>query len=344
MAKAAYLYSKHDIRIEEHPLPSLGPYDMLVRIVCCGVCGSDARMYFSGPTPRYISPVVLGHEISAEVVKLGSHVREFGQSDLVSVGPIIPCMSCAACSRGQDNLCASGQVVGCTLHGGMAEYMHIPAKMVLSGGVVKLGSTVSPRTGALAELVGCCLEGLDQFCVRAGDGMLVIGDGPIGLTFLQLAKLMGLTYVATSGRRLHRRRLAQSLGADEAHDAAKLHLAEHYSRSLDHVVVATANPSAAAEAMEALRPGGNLLLFSGYQYGSQISLDLNAIHYRQLHLHGSIDCTVANFRRATALLPNLRMEELITHALPLEQCVDAVLASKEPEAVKVVLEPGGTPI
>ncbi len=190
--KAALLYGQEDLRLEEIEMPPLEPFGLRIRILTCGICGSDQRMFFTGPTPRYINPVILGHEIAAVVTEVGKLVKGYSPGDIVTLAPLIPCMICPACSRGYDNLCQRAQVIGCTVHGGMAEYMTIPSQMVLAGGVIHLPGEVDLKAGALTELVGCALHALEGAGgVGPGDRVLIIGDGPIGLTFLQLAKLMG---------------------------------------------------------------------------------------------------------------------------------------------------------
>ncbi len=337
--KAAYLYGKTDLRIEEIDLPPVETYGLRIKVLSCGICGSDARMFFTGPTPRYANPVILGHEISGQVVEVGPQVKGYAPGELVTLAPLIPCMRCPACSRGLDNVCQQAQVIGCSVHGGMAEYMTVPSQMVLAGGVVKLPPGVSHRAGALTELVGCCLHGLYQMDLEPGDRALIIGDGPIGLTFLQLLKLMGAGYVATSGRRPRRQEFATELGADEALDSNAVHLKDKFGPSLDRVIVAAANIEVTSEAMELVRPGGDLLFFSGYTYGTTMPLDVNAVHYRELHIHGSIDCTVNDFHQAARLLPQLEMEKLITASFPLAEATAAFQATKDRDAVKVIIEP-----
>lgn len=337
--KAAFLYDKQDMRLEEVDLSPVETYGLRIKVLSCGICGSDARMFFTGPTPRYINPVILGHELTGEIVEIGPQVKGYILGDIVTLAPIIPCMRCPACSRGQDNLCEAAQVIGCSVHGGMAEYVTVPSQMVLAGGVVKLPPGVSHRTGALTELVGCCLHGLLEMNVELGDRVLIIGDGPIGLTFLQLVKRMGAGYVITSGRRPRRRELATELGADETLDANAVNLRKRFDQSLDRVIVAAANIEVTAQAVDLVRPGGDLLLFSGYTYGTTLSLDVNAVHYRELHIHGSIDCTIHDFCHAARLLPQLEMEKLITASFSLDKTVEAFYASKDRDMVKVIVEP-----
>lgn len=339
MVKAAFLYAKEDLRIEEVDLPPVASHGLLLKVLACGICGSDARVLFNGPSSRYTIPGVLGHELSGEVVEVGPQVEGYAPGDLVTLAPIIPCTRCPACSRGLDNLCEQVQVIGCTTAGGMAEYVYVPSQMVQVGGVVKLPPSVDYRAGAMSELVGCCLHGLQKIGVEAGDRVLIIGDGPVGLTFLQLTKLMGAGWVATSGRRPRRRELAAELGADEALDATVTDLKTHFGPSLDRVIVATSNVEATKEMLDVVRPGGSVLLFSGYLAGSSFDLPLNDVHYRELSLHGSIDCTINDFRRAVSLLPMLNMDKLITASYTLGEVVTAFHATRDRDAVKVVIEP-----
>ena len=337
--KAALLYGREDLRVEEVTCPPAGARGLGMRVLSAGICGSDARMFFTGPTPRYLNPVILGHELCGEITEVGSEVEGYGLGDLVTVAPVIPCMRCASCARGDDNLCKDSGVIGCTIHGGFAEHMTIPAQMVHAGGVVHVPQGISHREACLTEVVGCCLHGLRQISMSPGDRVLIIGDGAIGLTFLQLCRLMGAGLVVTSGRRPRRRQLAVDLGADQALDASEVQLTQLFERSFDRVIVAASSVEATSEALELVRPGGDLLLFSGYAQGSRLPLDVNEVHYGELHIHGSIDCTIRDFRAAARILPQLRMETMITGSYPLERVLEAFQATRERDAVKIVVEP-----
>ena len=336
--KAAQLYGKEDIRLESVDLPALRGRDMLLRIRSCGICGSDTRMFFNGPSARYINPVILGHEICAEVAELGPDVEGYRPGDLVGLAPIIPCMHCKTCTSGQDNICETAKVIGCNIHGAMAEYMFIPGQMVQVGGVVKAPADVSPHDVALAELVGCCIHGLRQVGLDAGEKVLVIGGGPIGMTFVQLGKMMGAR-VFTSEILEHRRHLALELGAEEAIDPTKTDLVKFFGNTFDRVIVATASVPATEETFNLVRTGGSLLFFSGYLKGSTLALELNNIHYRELHIHGSIDCTILDYQKAVRLLPQLQMGKLVSNSYPLDQTVEAFYATRDPQAIKILIEP-----
>jgi L-iditol 2-dehydrogenase len=336
--EAALLYGKEDIRLEQVNLPEMESQGLLIRVLTCGICGSDSRMFFTGPTARYINPVILGHEICGEVAEVGSGIIDYQVGDLVGIAPIIPCMHCHACSHGQDNICATAKVIGCNVHGAMAEYMYIPSQMVQVGGAVKLPAGASHREAALAELVGCVRHGLRQVGIEPGDQVLVMGGGPIGATFVQMAKLMGAK--VTSSELLPRRReLALEMGAAEAVDPTVVDLKSRYGYAFDRVIVATASLPATEQAFDLVRTGGSILFFSGYLKGTTLDLQLNDVHYRELHIHGSIDCTIEDYQMAVSLLPQLRMGEIITDVYRLDQTREAFYATRNPDAIKVVIEP-----
>jgi L-iditol 2-dehydrogenase len=336
--RAALLYGKGDIRLQNFHLPGeVEDYGLLLKMRASGICGSDSRMFFIGPTTRYINPIILGHELSAEVAEVGPSLDGYQAGDLVTIAPVIPCMRCSNCARGKDNICMHGKVIGCNFHGGMAEYFYAPGQLVNTGGIVKLPKGVDYQEGALAELVGCALHGWREVGIETGDRVMILGDGPIGMTFLQLAKLMGASWIGVSGCREVRLELAKSLGADEIFYAEQEELNRITPGSIDRTIIATSDVKALKIAIDFTRPGGNLLLFSGYPPDSTLDFPLNDIHYREIHIHSSIDCTIKDFQNAVNLLPRLDMRRLITSVYSLESSVEAFYATKDPEQVKVLL-------
>ena len=337
--RAMALFGKKDIREIDQDLPELAGHDLIIKIQQCGICGSDLRMYLEGPTPRYKLPIVLGHELVGKVEKMGSQSIGFSKGDIVTVAPIMPCMRCPACVRGEDNLCENGEVIGCTIAGGFADYMYIPEAMALSGGVVHVPESVDPKAATMTEILSCVYHAINLVNFSVGDRVLIIGDGPIGLTFLQLVKFMGASFVVTSGRRPYRRNISIKLGVDEAIDAKEDNSLSRFKGYFDLVIIATSNTEVVQTAFEVTRPGGSILLFSGYTYGTKIEIDPNKIHYREIQLHGSIDATIRDFNVAAKLLPKLKMGEMISEEFPLSKISEGFHAAKYSEVVKVVVAP-----
>jgi L-iditol 2-dehydrogenase len=336
------LYGKEDLRPITLPVDELEPGAVSLRVDACGVCGSDQRMFFDGPSPRYVLPTVLGHEIVGHVEAVGLGVSDYAVGDRVAVAPVVPCMHCPACLRGQDNLCEVGQVIGVNVRGGMAQHFHVPPQMVAAGGLAKVPDEVPDEAAAMTELLACCWHGLRQVGSQVGSDVLLIGEGPIGQTFVQLLRLTGAARITVSGLNPHRLGQALDLGADRIHaadrqDLAEFASAERYQPDLAIIAAPAAGPTATA--LEILRPGGSMLLFSGYPHGTHMPFDLYKFHYAEKHIHGSIDATVEDFQQAMRLQSQLDMARLVTGRFPLDQTPQAFRAAREPEAVKVVIKP-----
>jgi L-iditol 2-dehydrogenase len=336
------LYGKEDLRPVSSELGELEQGGVLLRVRGCGVCGSDLRQYFQGPSPRYLLPAVLGHEIVGTVEKIGSSVQGLAEGDLVAVAPVIPCMNCAACRRGQDNLCERGQVIGVNVPGGMAEYIRLPARMVDAGGLAKVPQGVSWEAAALTEVLACCSHGLRQIHPQVSDDVLIVGEGPIGATFVQLLRLMGAARITVTGLNTYRLGVAGDLGADELLDASQVDLrayAKQKGYAPDLAIIAAPSAEASLAALDIIRPGGGLLLFSGYPDGTMAALDLYRFHYGEKHIHGSIDATIADFQFAMKLQPQLKMAQLVTDRFPLGETPLAFQAGRDPKRLKVMVEP-----
>jgi L-iditol 2-dehydrogenase len=204
---------------------------------------------------------------------------------------------------------------------------------------VRVPQGVPYKAATMTEIMSCCYHAIGLSNFHAGDRVLIIGDGPIGLTFLQLTKFMGASFVVTSGRRQIRRELALKLGADEAVDAKVPDSLSKFKNAFDLVIIATSNEEVVVNAFELARPGGNVLLFSGYTYGTRISIDPNKVHYREIQLHGSIDATINDFNMAARLLPKLRMQDLITSEFKLSDIQNGFIESKSANVSKVIVVP-----
>jgi L-iditol 2-dehydrogenase len=340
--RAFALYGKEDLRWLEWETPRIEDGGVLLRVNHCGICGSDLRMFYEGPSPRYNLPIVLGHEFSGTVAEVGSRVQDFKTGDVAIVSPVIPCMNCRECSHGRDNLCERGKVIGTHIAGAMADYFYVPEQMVSAGGLIKVPPGVDPQLAALTEIFACCLHGLRQTAFEAGDEALIIGEGPVGLAHLQLLRLMAAGRIVVTGQRPGRLRLAEEYGADVVLDVSRHDLKRHAEETgfrPDLAIIATSSMEASEMALELLRPGGSLLMFSGYPHGTDMRLDAYRFHYAEKHIHSSIDCNIRDFRKAAELLPQLNIRPMITHVFPLAEGPQAFRAARGNDAIKTMIAP-----
>lgn len=205
--KAGVLYGDEDIRIEDIPTPEIGENELLVKVRMTGICGSDIpRVLHKG---AHFYPIVLGHEFSGEVVKLGEKVSNFAVGDRVSGVPLVPCMACADCQKGNYSLCKHYTFIGSRINGSFAEYIKLPAC-----NAVKFDNSVSFEQGAFFEPSTVALHGIRCADYTGGKDVVVLGAGTIGLFTMQWAKIFGaksVTVVDISDERLA---LAKKLGAD----------------------------------------------------------------------------------------------------------------------------------
>jgi len=215
--KAQVFYEPNDMRLEDVPIPEIAEDEVLVRVKACGICGSDIAYYFGASsleTPSGKGPLVLGHEYTGEVVKVGAIPESAGlfkPGDRVVLDPVQYCNACDVCFRGQMNLCENKAVLGVSTDGGFAEY----SKSKYTA-VHPLPEGVSYEHGALTEPLACGTYGIKNLAIEPGNFCVVMGPGPIGLMMVQLAKSSGAGTVALLGAKGDDYRLetGAQLGAD----------------------------------------------------------------------------------------------------------------------------------
>ncbi len=338
---AAVLYGRADLRLEERPRPTAGPGEVVLRVRRCGICGSDVRTYARGPSARYALPVVLGHEFVGQVVELGPGVEGVPLGARATAAPAIPCGRCAACRRGEDNLCQNLLDFGINIDGGLAEYVRIPARSIRAGALVVLPDQLSDAAAILGEPIGCCLRGLRRGAVRAGSTVVVIGDGPIGLTHAILAQEMGARRVLCVGHNPARletiaRAGAATLAVEATSDPAGAILAV-LGQQPDTVVAAVPDPRALETAVRLIRDGGSVVAFGGLAGDPSITIDGNRLHYGEWTLVGSFNCTTAEFREAIDLAGRLDVGLFEATLYPLTRISDAFEAARTRATLKAVV-------
>lgn len=294
--KAAVLYGKEDVRVEDIQPQPLKPGEVRIKIEAALTCGTDLKVFRRGYHAKMIvPPAVFGHELSGAIAETQSSDWRVG--DRVVAANSAPCGECFHCRNHQENICDDLLF----LNGAYAESIVVPARIVQKN-LLRLKPQTAFKDAALVEPLACVVQGIEDVKARAGQHMLVLGAGPIGLMFVALAKQLGCT-VTVAGRRTVRLDAAKKLGADHVIDigdgnnlAAKVR-----DQSKDHfdvVIEAVGNPSVWEASVQLVRKGGAVNFFGGCPSGTTVTLDTTLIHYSDLTLLASFHHTPRTIRRA----------------------------------------------
>ena len=293
--KAAVLYGKEDVRVEEIVPQPLKPGQVRIRIEAALTCGTDLKVFKRGYHARMIvPPAVFGHELSGTIEELGPGVSGWNEGDRVAVANSAPCGECFYCKNGQESICDDLLF----LNGAYAESIVVPARIVDKNMLrLKLGTAFNDA--ALVEPLACVVQGVEETRLRSGQRVLILGAGPIGLMFVVLARQLGCE-VTVSGRGENRLALARQLGAAHVLNAAGGDHDEalRQKRKFDAVIEAVGKPETWETAVQFVRKGGTVNFFGGCPAGSSVRLDTGLIHYSNLTLLASFHHTPGTIRRA----------------------------------------------
>jgi L-iditol 2-dehydrogenase len=341
--KAAVLHEINDIRYTSVAMPVLQRGDMLVKVKAATLCGTDIRILRGRKTAGIRYPSILGHEFAGEVVETGGHAG-FHVGQAVSACPAFACGHCDMCLRDAENLCRNLVAMGYGIDGAFADYVRIPASGVASGHVFALPENISFEQAALAEPLACVIKGQQQAGVKAGDVVIILGAGPIGLLHVKLARHAGAKRIIVSQTSALRREAARAAGADEVINphtddiAARVRQATN-GAGADVAICAIGKPELANDAVRMVRLRGRVSLFAGFSKGVQVNLDVNAIHYNELSVTGAFGLTRQQFRLALHLIASRKIEvaSLLTHRFGLADVLQAVATAEQGTAIKVAL-------
>ena len=326
---AAVLYGSEDLRMERIPVPKIGAGELLLRVGAALTCGTDLKVYRRGYHAMMLKPpVVFGHEAAGVVAEAGAGVKNFRVGDRVLPLNSAPCDACYFCRRGQQNLCEDLLFN----NGAYAEFMRIPARIVEKN-TLPVPDNIPLQHAALTEPLACVIRGLEESGVRAGDTMVVIGAGPIGLMFVHAAQLSGVRVIAVV-KRADQLAAARHFGAadvvrirDGADTVAAVRELTGNGRGADVVIEAVARPATWEQAVGMVRKGGVVNFFGGPPSGTVVGLDTNRLHYGDITLKATFHLTPATARTAFGLIASgrFRSADFITRTASLND-VPAVFA------------------
>ena len=334
--RVAVWYNNRDIRIEEIERPAPGPGELLVKVLSCGICGSDIVEWYRLPR----APLVPGHEIGGEVVEAGADVNAFKPGDRVFIAPKIPCRQCRYCKNGHYPVCPH---VKERLPGGFAEYIRVPAALV-AGGTYRLPAAISTDASTFIEPLACVVRAQNLAAVAAGQTVLIFGCGMSGLLHVRLARAKGCR-VAAVDIRPERLEYAARSGADltlNANEDIPARLRAENSRPADVVILCTAAMSAIEQAWQCVDQGGRIVFFAVPGPAKTVTIPINDFWMREVAVLTSYYCGPPDIGQAMELLETnrIQVDELITHRLPLnETAAGFELVMDGGKSVKVIIRP-----
>jgi L-iditol 2-dehydrogenase len=338
--RVAMYYNNKDVRLEEIPTPSIGPGELLVKVLASGVCGSDVMEWYRIKK----APRVLGHEIAGEIVKVGEGVDRYKIGDRVFVSHHVPCNTCHYCLNGFHTVCDTLRSTNFD-PGGFAEYIRVP-KINVDRGVFILPDEVSFEDGVFIEPLACVLRGQRLAKFRPGQSVFIIGSGISGVLHIALARASGAGRIIASDINEYRLKAAQQFGADEAIYAKEVNPSKireiNKGRLADLVIVCAGSISAYRQALETVERGGTILCFAPLEPDLNFVFPFFDFWNDGITMLSTYGGSPFDIEGAIELIRSHRLplQEMITHRLPLaETGLGFKLVTEAKESIKVIIEP-----
>ena len=338
--KVAMYYNNNDVRIEEMPIPEINDDEFLVKVKSSGICGSDVMEWYRIKK----APLVLGHEMTGDIVKVGKNIKKYKVGDRVFVSHHVPCNNCSYCLNDQHTLCD-------TLHstnfypGGFAEYLKVP-KINVDNGSFLLPKEMSYDEGIFIEPLACVVRGLRIADMKPGQSILIIGSGISGLLHIKLARALDAGLIISTDIDKYRLKTAKKIGANHVinakDDVSKQVKKYNNGRLADLVVLCTGAISAVKQAIESVGIGGTILFFAPTKPGLEIPFPLFDLWNKGVKMFSTYAGAPKDISMAIDLIKSKKVEvnDMITHKLPLLEVARGFqLVAKAKNSIKVILEP-----
>lgn len=338
--KSAVFYGKHDLRVENSPMPKVGPEDILIQVKACGICGTDVHIYEGDKGAAEVTPpTILGHEFSGVIAEVGSNVTKYKVGDRVCIDPNCYCGKCDFCRNGIAHYCTDMIGYGTTVNGGFAEYCSVNQRQVY-----KLGDNTTFEQGAMTEPVACCLHGMDMCNIHPGSNVVVIGGGMIGLLMLQLSKLAGAARVALLEPVESKRVVAKKLGADILIDPINENVEEELKKAgmiwVNTVIECVGKTATIQQAIDIVGNKGTVMMFGLTKPDDTIAVKPFQIFQKEIELKSSFINPYTQ-KRALELIDSGRLDvsSMVYAVESLENLAD-ILSSPELRAKgKYIISP-----
>ena len=345
---AACLEQPGRIEVKEVDKPNVQEGEVLIRVDACALCGTDKRV-LAGEKP--VSVTIVGHEIVGTIELLGANVSRLKVGQRVAVQTVIGCGDCDPCKINRQNLCENGfKAIGYAFNGGFAEHMIMPKEGVEQNCLIPIPDDLDTDVATLLEPLSCCINGLRVMPMESMDHVVIMGAGVIGILNALVAKARGVRRVTVMNRSQGRLDLAKNLGLpiDDLVCTADIDPVQWVKEKsiagegVAAVIVSASTTTMAGPAIEMLKRDGHLSLFAGMPKSDPCTMiDLNLIHYRELHVHGANSSVRIDYDDALKMLSSgqINGEALITHRFALRDFKKAIEAQNAPGSLKLIVKP-----
>ncbi|WP_299090942.1 zinc-dependent dehydrogenase [uncultured Metabacillus sp.] len=340
--KAAVYYDKGDFRFQEMPLPLIKEDEVLLKMHACGLCGTDIHKALEKTVPP---KTVLGHEVSGEIVKIGSEVDGYQVGDRVFVAHHVPCFTCHYCRKGSYSLCPQFKQTNLD-PGGFSEYIRVPSLHVKHT-MGKIPEDLSYEEGALVEPIACCLHGFESILFQPGDSVLIMGAGQIGCMQVQIAKYLMAGKIMVSDINPYRLNKSLEFGADYAIDSKNEDVVQQIMDITDGLgvniaIISAGIQSLLPQAMECVARGGTILVFAPFK-NELVPVQAARFFNDEVKIIGSYSSNPYNYQVALEMLRNrvFDVEKMVTHRFSLAQLNEAIECAHDPseQVLKVLIKP-----
>jgi (R,R)-butanediol dehydrogenase/meso-butanediol dehydrogenase/diacetyl reductase len=355
--RALRYHGPRDLRLDDVPEPGVRPGTVKIQVGAAGICGSDIHEYVGGPisvpmsSPHPLTgetaPVVFGHELAGTVTEIGPGVTRVDVGDRVAVNAALSCGRCDSCARGWTNVCRSIGFHGVTGGGGgFAAFDVVP-----ESNLHLLPDEISDEVGALLEPLATGFHAVDLSGARQGDGVLVLGAGPVGLMVVLACVAAGIENIVVAEPSATRRSLAAAFGATRCLDPRTESVVdvthqETRGTGAAAAVDAAAAPTSLADAVASTRPRGTIVNIAAWE--KPTPFDPTTLLFRETLLRGSLAYTAGDFDRGVAFAADhaATLERLITRVIGLDDVITEGfdrLAFERHDDIKVLVRPGAAP-
>lgn len=324
--KAAVYHGIGDMKVENIAKPQVEPGTLLLKVKACAICGGDLRTYRHGHA-AIKPPIVLGHEIAAEIVEVAPDVKGYSVGERVIIAPGVGCGACSYCLSGWQNMCYTRTTIAHHHNGGFAEYMLVPARAILSGNLNRIPKEVTYLEASLAEPLACVLNAQEVMNIGLGDSVAIIGAGPIGLMHAEVARGRGAGKVFLINRSPKRLEEAKPFGFDAYIDLSSTDGIKEVMELTNglgaNVVIVTAGTAEAQNMGIAMASKmGKVCLFAGLPKSQPtIEMDANFVHYRQIAVYGAFSSAPRHNALALEMIRSGKVsaKKILTHIVTLDK-------------------------